>query len=124
MTIMDAFWLGIMAKKLYTPRIGHLMAQTPNWTAAAIFYLMYIAGAMYFVVLPALKSNTPLSTVGTMGALLGFFAYATYDLTNQATLKNWSWTVTLVDLAWGALLTGTICIASVYICRKLVLINI
>lgn len=124
MTILDAFWLGLMAKKLYSPRIGHLMSTTPNWTAAVIFYLMYIAGAMYFVVLPTLKSNASLSNVWGMGALLGLLAYATYDLTNQATLKNWSWTVTCVDLAWGALLTGTVCCVAVYICRKLILIHV
>jgi uncharacterized membrane protein len=121
MTILDAFWLGFMAKRLYGPRIGHLMAQAPNWTAAIIFYFIYIAAILYFIVIPGLKSDMSLAAVAIQGALLGAFAYATYDLTNQATLKNWSWTVTLVDIIWGATLTATACAVSFYICKKYIL---
>jgi uncharacterized membrane protein len=118
MAILDFFWLGFMAKRFYSPRIGHLMASSPNWPAAIIFYIIFSSATFYFVVLPALKSDMSLNAVALQGALLGMFAYATYDLTNQATLKNWSWTVTVVDIVWGGVISGIVCAVSFYVCKK------
>ena len=102
---LDALWLTTMADRLYRPAIGHLMAQQPDWLAAALFYPAYLAGLVYFAVVPALATQRARDAL-VRGALLGLLAYATYDLTNQATLQGWPWSVTLVDLAWGAFVTG------------------
>lgn len=108
---MDAVWLSLMASRLYRPAIGHLMAEQPALAPAALFYLLYVAGIVFFAVAPALEGRRGwLSALGA-GALLGLLAYATYDLTNQATLRDWPWHVTAVDLVWGALVTG--CAAAV-----------
>lgn len=117
MLAIDAVWLSVMAKRFYTSHIGHLLADAPRFVPAGIFYLLYIFGVVFFVVSPALASGAGLLKVFLSGALLGLFAYATYDLTNQATLKSWPTIVTLVDLTWGALLTGTITVIAVVVSR-------
>lgn len=117
MLAIDAVWLSVMAKRFYTPYIGHLLADAPRFVPAGIFYVLYILGVVFFVISPALTSGASLLKVFLSGALLGLFAYATYDLTNQATLKSWPAIVTLVDLAWGALLTGTIAVLAVVVTR-------
>jgi len=117
MLAIDAVWLSVMAKRFYTPYIGHLLADAPRFVPAGIFYMLYIFGMVFFVVSPALANGASLLKVFLSGALLGLFAYATYDLTNQATLKSWPAIVTLVDLAWGALLTGTIAVLAVVVTR-------
>jgi len=117
MAVLDAVWLSWAMKRFYAPKLGHLLAQTPNWGAAVLFYFLYVAGAVALVVLPALKSETSLTGVAVMGVILGVIAYGTYDLTNQATLENWSWTVTVVDMIWGGILTGTASVVGVYLFR-------
>lgn len=107
---LDALWLGVIARKLYSSQIGHLLAPNVRWGAAVIFYLLYITGLLAFVVLP--RSGSPLLHVALLGALFGLIAYATYDLTNLATLSGWPVTVTLADLAWGAVVTGLTAAAS------------
>jgi uncharacterized membrane protein len=107
---LDAVWLGVIARKLYSREIGHLLAPNVRWGAAVIFYVLYVTGLLTFVVLPRADS-TPLR-VALLGALFGLVAYATYDLTNLATLSRWPMTVTLVDLAWGALATAAASVAS------------
>ena len=102
---MDAVWLTVMSTRLYQPALGHLLSPTVDWTAAALFYVLYIAGLVYFAVRPALAQGRPALALGR-GAFLGLQAYGTYDLTNQATLRDWPWMVTLADLAWGAFATG------------------
>ncbi len=102
MLLLDLIWLGFIARPLYAAGIGHLMADKPNWIAAALFYLVYAAGLLWFAVRPfdaAAGWQTPLLTA----AAFGFFAYATYDLSNLATLKDWPWRITLADIAWGSL---------------------
>ena len=102
---LDAIWLSTMAERLYRPAIGHLMqAQFDPW-AALIFYVLYLIGVVQFAVRPGLLAARPVVALFS-GALLGLVAYGTYDLTNQATLKDWPWVVTLTDLAWGAFVTG------------------
>lgn len=115
--IIDAVWLGAIARNFYTNNIGHLMTSQPNWLAAGLFYLLFIAGVTFFIVGPALESNYSLLYVALTGAFLGLVAYGTYDLTNQATLRDWPWIVTVVDLIWGAFLTATISVVTVLIIK-------
>ena len=102
---LDFIWLTSMSEPFYRRLLGHLMAPSPNMTAAVVFYLLYIAGILIFAVRPALVSGDWRQAL-MQGAALGLVAYATYDLTNLATLKDWPLSVTLVDMAWGAFLTG------------------
>ncbi len=113
---IDMVWLQTMNALLYQPAIGALLADKPNLAAIAVFYLLYVAGIVYFALQPALASGA-WSDALIKGALLGFFCYATYDLTNMATLKVWSLTLTLADLAWGTVLTGTAATASFFLTR-------
>ncbi|HUP09544.1 MAG TPA: DUF2177 family protein [Caldimonas sp.] len=100
---LDALWLTGMSDRLYRPAIGHLMRSDFDAIAAGAFYLVYLAGNTVFSVLPARSVRGAL----VRGAFFGFVAYATYDLTNQATLRGWPWRVTIVDLLWGTIVTGT-----------------
>jgi len=105
--IIDAIWLGLVAPKFYREQIGHLMSERPNFIAALIFYLIFIVGVVYFVVNPAVDAQS-VKKVLVSGMLFGFITYATYDLTNLATLKDWPLTVTIVDLIWGTTLSTSI----------------
>lgn len=116
--IIDMLWIGVIAKDLYAKQIGHLLG-TVNWTAAIIFYLIYIVGIIVFAVLPGVAQKS-LVTALSLGALFGFIAYATYDLTNLATLKDWPLTVTLVDMVWGAVLTASVASLSYLIAMKFI----
>ncbi|MCA9364493.1 MAG: DUF2177 family protein [Candidatus Moranbacteria bacterium] len=118
-TMIDAVWLSVMTKRFYQVHIGHLITATPNWTAAVTFYLIYIFGIVFFVVYPAYMGNTPITTILLHGALLGIFAYATYDLTNQATIKDWPTIVTAVDLLWGAALTAVVSAIAVVVAKTM-----
>jgi uncharacterized membrane protein len=102
--VIDAVWLGLIAKDMYRRELGHLLAPNVRWGAAAVFYVIYIVGLLVLVVMP--HKGSPLLTVAVLGALFGFVAYATYDLTNLATLTRWPLSVTIADLAWGAFVTG------------------
>jgi uncharacterized membrane protein len=110
---LDAVWLTVMAQLLYRPAIGHLMRDGFDLTPAVLFYLLYGTGMVTFVILPAQRVQDAL----TRGALFGLIAYATYDLTNQATMKDWPWIVTLADLAWGAFVTAMACTAARFVVR-------
>jgi len=103
--VLDLIWLSTVGRALYWPTLGALMAERVNVAAAVAFYLIYVAGILVFAVQPGLKAQSLLVACG-MGAMFGFVAYATYDLTNLATLKAWSIKVALVDMAWGTLLTS------------------
>ncbi|WP_302173750.1 DUF2177 family protein [uncultured Hydrogenophaga sp.] len=107
MVILDLVWLGIIAKPLYQEGIGHLMAEQPLVPVAVVFYLLYALGVVVFAVAPQLAPAAPRGWVETLGmaALFGLIAYATYDLTNLATLKAWPWKLTIVDMAWGTVVT-------------------
>jgi uncharacterized membrane protein len=117
MAVLDGVWLGFATSKLYKPGIGHLMADKPNLPAAVLFYLLYAAGVTYLVTLPALASNQ-LGSAVTRGAVLGFIAYGTYDLTSLAILRGWPVNVTVADMIWGAILTGAAVGASYLITQK------
>ena len=116
---IDLVWIGFIAKNFYAATIGSLLRDQVNWIAAIIFYLMYIGGILLFVLFPALESGSSILRVAVMGGLLGLFAYATFDLTALALLKNWSVTVTVVDMIWGTVLTGGTAAASLWIIRNI-----
>ena len=103
--VLDALWLGLVARGFYMSRIGDLILDQPRWGVAAIFYALYVVGLVYFAVSTGLDPARP-AVAALNGALFGFFAYATYDLTNQATLKNWSTMLSLIDISWGAFVTA------------------
>jgi len=102
---IDSVWLITMADLLYRPLLGDLLAESFNVVPAVLFYVIYIAGIVIFAVRPALASGR-WTTAATFGALFGFCAYATYDLTNHATIKNWPAVITVADLCWGTVLTA------------------
>ena len=104
MLVLDIIWLTLMAPRLYRPRIGELMADQPAMVPAAAFYLIYLTAIMLLAVLPAVREDSWKRLLFN-AAVFGFCAYATYDLTNQATLKVWSTTITVIDMAWGTFLT-------------------
>jgi uncharacterized membrane protein len=116
---VDLVWLGVVAKNFYRQHIGHLLAAEVNWGAAVLFYLLYIAGIVVFAIKPALDAGGAMRAL-TQGALFGLVAYATYDLTNQATMRDWPVLVTVVDLAWGTFLTATVACLSYLVSRRLV----
>jgi uncharacterized membrane protein len=105
MVALDMLWLGVIAKPLYLQGIGHLMAAQPNVPVAVVFYLMYAVGLVAFAVWPT-EAAPGWTQALVKGALLGFFAYATYDLTNLATLKNWPLGLSLIDIGWGTCVSG------------------
>ena len=113
---IDMVWLGFIAKNLYRKYLGAFLSDTVNWPAAIVFYLLFIGGIFYFAILPAAEKNS-LGKAILGGALFGFLAYATYDLTNLATLKNWPLTIVWIDMAWGAVLTGLVSTAGFYIVK-------
>ena len=119
MTVLDAVWLGFIAPAFYKKHIGFIMTDKPDWVSAIAFYLIFILGVTIFVVYPGWKNEDSLAKVGLLGALLGLVTYATYDLTNQATLKNWPHIVTFVDLLWGTLLTASVSVVAVLILKTL-----
>jgi len=104
---VDMIWLGVVAKSFYARHIGFLMKSDVNWVAAFLFYLLFIAGLVAFVIAPAVDKGSWVRAL-LFGALFGLITYATYDLTNLATLKNWPFVVTLVDMAWGMVLAGSV----------------
>lgn len=104
---IDMVWLGVVAPGFYRQHLGVLLAEKPNWTAAIIFYLLFIAGMLIFVVVPALEAQSWAKAL-VLGALFGLITYATYDLTNMATIKGWPTIVTVVDMVWGTLLAATV----------------
>ena len=109
--VVDAIWLTQVGPRLYRPALDAVLAERFDLTAAIVFYLVYIAGVVALAVLPAAREGAGLSRAALNGAMLGFVAYATYDLTNQATLRDWPGLVTLIDLAWGTVLTATVAAA-------------
>ena len=103
--LTDLLWLGVIAKNLYKSEIGHLMSSQFKVIPAIIFYLIYIAGLVFFAVLPNISSQSIKAAI-LYGALFGFVAYATYDFTNYATLKDWPLKIVVIDLLWGAFISG------------------
>ena len=117
--MIDSIWLRSMYTRLYQPEIGEMLMRGMRWGPAVAFYLLYIAGMLIFAVNPAL-ANGRWQTALVQGALLGFFCYMTYDLTNYATLKVWSLKVTVLDMIWGTFLTGSAAAVGAFVTGKLV----
>ena len=110
---IDSVWLGFIARSFYRERLGHLLADDPNWWAAIVFYALFVAGVVVFCTAPALSAGSVEKAI-YLGAFFGLVTYATYDLTNHATVKNWPAIVTVVDLVWGAILSATVSCAGYY----------
>jgi len=115
---LDMVWLGTMGSRLYRPTLGDILLPSPNLPVAGAFYALYPIGLVYFAVMPALKTGS-LGQATLSGALLGFFTYMTYDLTNQATLKNWTTQLSLADMGWGTLLGAISATAAYWITSKI-----
>jgi uncharacterized membrane protein len=108
---IDMLWLGWIARSFYRKYLGFLMAPSPNWAAAFIFYLLFIFGILFFVVVPGLQEGSLRNTL-VRAALYGLITYATYDLTNLATLKDWPVFLTAVDITWGVVLSTLVSLVS------------
>jgi uncharacterized membrane protein len=104
---MDMVWLVVVARGFYRERLGFLLSDQPNWWAAISFYLLFVVGLLVFVIVPAVEAGS-LRKALLLGAFFGLVTYATYDLTNHATVKNWPWMVTLVDMTWGTVLATAV----------------
>jgi uncharacterized membrane protein len=115
---VDLVWLGVIAKDLYAKYLGYLMAKSINWPAALIFYLIFILGLVVFVIQPALADGSLIKGLG-MAALFGLVTYATYDLTNLATVRDWPIIITVIDLAWGTTLSTLVTLISLLILKQL-----
>jgi len=115
---LDSIWLGLIAPKFYKKNIGFLMAKVPDFAAAGLFYLLFIAGLVYFVIQPAVVDKSWVVAL-YRGAFFGLVTYATFDLTSQAMLKDWPWLVTVVDLLWGTFITSLVSVVAYIIFTKL-----
>ncbi len=116
--LIDMVWLGVVAKGFYRKHLGPMLSPKVNWLSAVLFYLLFIVGLLIFAVRPALLRGRPVQAL-FLGALLGLISYATYDLTNLATLKDWPFIVTVVDLVWGTVLGGSVSFVSALIGKGL-----
>ena len=116
MGVLDAMWLSVVANKFYKSQIGQLLLDKPNMAAAVTFYVVYLIGVVVFVVNPAIEKESWRHALG-YGALFGLVAYATYDLTNLATLKAWPIKLVVVDLIWGTILTAVVALATYGVIR-------
>lgn len=114
--VIDMAWLGFIAKGLYKKYLGGFLSEQVNWTAAVVFYLLFVVGVFIFAIMPSVEKGSVVSAI-VLGALFGFFTYATYDLTNLATLKNWPLNIVFIDILWGAVLTSIVSTAGFYIVK-------
>ena len=108
---IDILWLGVIAKNFYRDKLSFIFTGEVNWQAAIIFYLIYIIGILYFAIIPGIHTGN-WKIVLLNGAFLGFLCYATYDLTNMATIKQWPLSVVIIDIIWGTILTGSVALFS------------
>lgn len=115
---MDMIWLGVAAKNFYAKQIGFLMKSNVNWLAAVLFYLLFIVGLVVFVIAPAVEKGSWVRAL-LFGALFGLITYATYDLTNLATVRDWPLALTAVDLTWGAVLAASVSVGTCVIAVKI-----
>ena len=116
--LIDIIWLGVVAKNFYQKNLKYILSPNVKWSAAIIFYLIYIAGILIFAVLPAVAKDS-LRHAAVWGALFGFFTYATYDLTNLALLKDWPLIIVIVDILWGVVLCSAFATLSFFVAKWL-----
>ncbi|MCU0473933.1 MAG: DUF2177 family protein [Bacteroidales bacterium] len=115
---IDMVWLVLVARNFYQKQLGFLMKPDIGWLAAISFYLLFIAGLIVFVITPAIEKNS-WSHALILGAFFGLVTYATYDLTNLATIKEWPVLVTIVDLLWGSVLAASVSVVTYFIAAKI-----
>ncbi|MEO8247144.1 MAG: DUF2177 family protein [Chloroflexota bacterium] len=118
MAVLDGIWLLVVARSFYRQHLGFLMADTPNWAAAGAFYVIYAVGVTVFATQAGVDDGS-VFTAAWRGGLFGLVAYATYDLTNMATLRGWPTIVTVVDMAWGTALSAAVAAAATFIVLQL-----
>ena len=116
-TVLDLLWLGIIARGVYARYLGHHMRASTDWAAAILFYLIFLAGIIYFVVQPGTQNTS--TGVLIRGAFFGFVTYSTYELTNRAVIQNWPWPIVVIDIAWGTVLSALVGWISWYFSQKL-----
>ncbi len=116
--VIDLTWLGVLAKNFYRDQLGNMMADSVNWWAGVIFYLLFVVGLLVFVVNPAIAKESVGWCIG-IGFFFGVITYSTYDLTNLSTLKDWPLKVTVVDLIWGGVLSASVSIVGFIVSRLL-----
>jgi len=116
---IDMVWLGLVARTFYRNYLGFLMTPTTNWIAAVLFYLLFILGILVFVVVPGLQDNSFKATI-LRAVLFGLVTYATYDLTNLATVKNWPVLITVIDMAWGTILSVVVSFICFMVGKRLI----
>lgn len=115
---IDGIWLGLVARNFYVQQLGSMLRPTPNFGVAGLFYALYVVGVLVFVIFPALNQGTWV-TAAAYGALFGLIAYATYDVTNMATLDGWPVVMSVVDMIWGATLTATVATGGYFAARMI-----
>ncbi|MBP2026751.1 putative membrane protein [Acetoanaerobium pronyense] len=115
--VIDLIWLGFIARNLYKKYLGYLMAENVNWVAAIIFYMIFIAGILFFVINPAITKDSFIYAI-LAGACFGFITYSTYDLTNLATVRDWPLTIVFIDITWGTFLAASTSSISFLIIKK------
>ena len=116
--MIDMLWLGVIAKTIYQKYLGNFLTDNVNWTAAIIFYFIFVAGISIFAIYPAVNKGSVYHAL-YMGALFGFFTYATYDLTNLATLKGWPVPIVIIDIIWGSFLSAIVSLSGYCIVKWL-----
>ena len=116
--IVDMLWLGVIAKGIYQKYLGGFLLDNVNWTAAFIFYFIFVLGISIFAIYPSVNKDSVNNAI-LMGALFGFFTYATYDLTNLATLKGWPLSIVFIDIIWGSFLSAFVSFSGFYIVKWL-----
>lgn len=116
--LIDGFWLGFVARNFYSQQIGDLIKTNMDWLAVAVFYPLFVAGLVIFVIGPAVEKNSWTQAL-LLGAFFGLIAYATYDLTNLATLKNWPLLVTIVDIAWGTFVVSLVSVLTFFVASQI-----
>jgi len=115
--VIDLIWLGFISPGLYRKHLGFLMRGKPDWWVAGLFYLLFLAGLVFFVIHPAVEKQSWRYAL-LAGLFFGLVTYATYDLTNQATMKGWPRVITVIDLAWGSALCGTVSLITWWIITR------
>lgn len=116
--LIDLFWLLLIANNLYRQYLGYIMTDKPNLLAALLFYLLFVAGIVYFVIYPSIEKDSLLYAL-IIGGFFGLLTYATYDLTNLATIKNWPLIITVIDMIWGVFVSASVSSISFLIIKAL-----
>lgn len=116
--MIDMLWLGVIAKNVYQKYLGDFLTDNVKWTAAFIFYFIFVVGISIFVIYPSVNKGSVWNAI-LMGALFGFFTYSTYDLTNLATLKGWPIPIVIIDIIWGSVLSSLVSLSGFYIVKRI-----